>query len=217
VAQKYSLREIKYARTKIAIMNAFIERLKKFRFEEISIRQICQDVEISEATFFNYFSQKLDIINYYLRLLFTKVLWKARKEAPKGRYLALIEAVFKNTASELGNINIIYQIISVLIMQRERPDAIIISDIEKQFAFPECSGIEDIETTFIDRFFEGSLKEALKNGELPKKIDINDVLVSLLAILGGTLLAAKLGNVRDYTYHYMRQIRLLWKGLGVKV
>jgi len=215
--KEYSLREKKHAKTKIAIMNAFIKRLKKSRFENISIRQICKDVEISEGTFFNYFSEKLDIINYYLHLLFLKVLWKTRKEVPQGKYLASIEAVFKNAAAELDNINIIYQIISILIMQRERPKAITISNIEKRLAFPDYDGIEDIPVAFIDHFFEECLKAALKNGELPKKTNIDDVLVSLMAILGGTLLAAKLGNIKDHAYHYIRQLKLLWKGLEVKV
>ena len=215
--REYSLRERKHAKTKIAIMNAFIKRLKKSRFENISILQICKDVEISEGTFFNYFSQKLDIINYYLYFLFLKVLWKTKKETPQGKYLASIEAVFKNAAQELDNINIIYQIISILIMQRERPKAITISNIEKRLAFPDYDGIEDIPVAFIDHFFEECLKAALKNGELPKKTNIDDVLVSLMAILGGTLLAAKLGNIKDHAYHYIRQLKLLWKGLEVKV
>ena len=73
--KEYSLREKKHARTKIAIMNAFIKRLEKTRFDDISIREICKSVEVSEGTFFNYFSEKIDIINYYSHLLFLKIFW----------------------------------------------------------------------------------------------------------------------------------------------
>jgi len=41
-------------------------------------------------------------------------------------------------------------------------------------------------------------------------------LVSLMTIMGGTLMAAKFGSIKDCAYHYMRQLNLLWKGLGVK-
>jgi hypothetical protein len=216
VAEEYSLRERKHAKTKIAIMDAFIKRLEKTRFDDISIREICKSVEISEGTFFNYFSEKVDIINYYSHLLFLKIFWKAQNEIPPGNYLALIEAVFKNVAAELNNVNIIYQIISVMIMQRDKPKTIIIPDVEKHFAFPDYKGIEDITPVFIDDFFEKCLKEAIKNGELPKKINIDDVLVSLTTIMVGTLLATKFVNIKDRTYHYMRQFNLLWKGLGIK-
>ncbi|PIY82366.1 MAG: hypothetical protein COX96_00690 [Candidatus Omnitrophica bacterium CG_4_10_14_0_2_um_filter_44_9] len=214
--KEYSLREKKHARTKIAIMNAFIKRLEKTRFDDISIREICKSVEVSEGTFFNYFSEKIDIINYYSHLLFLKIFWKTRKEVPKGEYIALIEAVFKNAAAELNNVNITYQIISIMVMQQERPKEMAISNIEKHFAFPDCDEIEDVPAIFIDRFFEECLKDALKNGKLPKKTKINDVLVSLMTIMGGTLMAAKFGSIKDCAYHYMRQLNLLWKGLGIK-
>jgi hypothetical protein len=34
--------------------------------------------------------------------------------------------------------------------------------------------------------------------------------------LGGTLLATKFTNIKSQAYHYLRQLDLLWKGLGVK-
>jgi AcrR family transcriptional regulator len=216
VAEEYSLRERKHAKTKIAIMDAFIKRLEKTRFDDISIREICKSVEVSEGTFFNYFAEKIDIIDYYSSLLFLKIFWKTQNEVPAGKYLAAIESVFKNVATELNNINIIYQIISAIIMQRERPKATLISDSEKHFAFPYYKEIEDIPVVFIDTFLEKCLKEAVKNGELPKKTNVDDVLVSLLTILGGTLLATKFTNIKSQAYHYMRQLNLLWKGLGVK-
>jgi len=210
--KKYSLRETKHAKTKIAIMNAFIKRLEKTRFDDISIREICKSIEISEGTFFNYFSEKIDIINYYAYLFFLKIFWKTQNEVPPGKCFASIEAVFKNMAAELNNINIMHQIISIVIMQREKPKAITISNIEKHFAFPDYDGIEDIPTIFIDDFFRERLKVALKNGELPKKTNIDDVLVSLMTILGGTLLAAKFTNIKDRAYHYMRQLNVIWGG-----
>ncbi len=145
-----------------------------------------------------------------------KIFWKTQNEIPPGKYLALIEAAFKNIAAELNNVNIIYQIISFIITQRDRPKSIIISNAEKHFAFPFYKGIEDIPTLFIDEFLEKCLKEAIKNGELPKKTNIEDVMVSLTTILGGTLLATKFTNIKDRAYHYMRQLNLLWKGLGIK-
>lgn len=214
---KYSLRERKHARTKIAIMNAFIERLGKAPFEDISVREICESIEISEGTFFNYFSEKIDIINYYARLLFLKIVWKTRNEVPPEKYFASIEAVFKNAAAELNNINLIYQIISVLIRQREKPKAIAISNIEKRLAFPDCDGIENIPTIFIDDFFKNCVQAAIENGELPKKTNINDVLVSLMTILTGTLLATKFTNVKGRAYHYMRQLHILWECLTERV
>ncbi len=215
--KEYSLRERKHAQTKIALMNAFIKRLERTRFEEISIREICKIVEVSEGTFFNYFSAKIDIIHYYSSLVFLKVFWNAQKEIPPGKHLAFIESIFKNMAVEISNGNVIYQMLSIMIMQKEKPRAAVVSDIEKQFLFPDCPGIENVPIKFIDDILADCLNVAYKNGELPRTTKIDDVQVSLMTILGGTVLATRFTNTKDQTYHLMRQLRLLWKGIGVKV
>ena len=194
-----------------------IKRLERTRFEEISIREICKIVEVSEGTFFNYFSAKIDIIHYYSSLVFLKVFWKAQKESPTGKHLAFIEAIFKNVAVEISNGNIIYPMLSIMIMQKEKPKVAVVSDIEKRFLFPDCPGIENVPIKFIDAILADCLNAAYKNGELPRTTKIDDAQISLMTILGGTVLATRFTNTKDQTYHFMRQLRLLWKGMGVKV
>jgi len=215
--EEYSLRERKYAKTKITLMNAFIKRLEKVRFDDISIRQICKSVEVSEGTFFNYFPEKIDIINYYMNLMFLKVVAKARKDVPGGQYIPLIDAIFVRMSEELLNYNnIVYQTISLMIVQLERPKTVAISNLEKQIFSPGSKGIENVRVMLIDDFLRECLVGAVNNGELPKDIKIDDLLVSLMTILGGTLLAAKFAQIKDRSYHYTRQLRFLWNGLGVK-
>jgi len=215
--KEYPLRERKHARTKIAIMDAFIKRLEKTRFDDISIRQICKNVEVSEGTFFNYFPEKIDIINYYMNLMFLKVVAKARKDVPGGQYIPLIDAIFARMSEELSNYNnIVYQTISLMIVQLERPKTVAISDLEKQIFSPGSKGIENVRVMLIDDFLRECLIGAVNKGELPKDIKIDDLLVSLMTILGGTLLASKFAQIKDRSYHYTRQLRFLWDGLGVK-
>jgi len=214
--KEYSLREIKHGKTKIAIMNAFIKLLEKARYENISIKQLCKSVEVSEGTFFNYFPEKIDIINYYVRLIFMKVIWKAKKDAPKGKYLALLNAVFARMAEEMSNANIMYQLISVMVNQQERPKGISISKIERKIVFPGYAGIDDIPSASPDDLFREYLKGAVSNGELPKNTQINDAVVYLTAIMVGTLLAGKFEHLENKGYHYKRQLDFLWKGLGAR-
>ncbi len=214
--KKYALREKKHAQTKLAIMRAFIERLKNTRYDNISIREVCENVEVSEGTFFNYFPEKIDIINYYMHLVVLKTAWKSKKVKSRGRYLDLIDKSFETLAEEFTNPNLIYEMISIMVIQKDRPKKITIPDIEKCYAFPECEGIEAMPTLFIDDFYRGCLKNALKNGELPPKTNLDDVLISLEAILGGTMMAVKLEKSSNLSYHMKRQLSLLWKGLGRK-
>jgi AcrR family transcriptional regulator len=215
--EEYSLREKKHARTKIAIMNAFMERLKNNRFDEISIKEVCRDAEVAEGTFFNYFPEKIDVIGYFLHLTTVKMIWKARKKAPAGKYLSLIESVFNQLSDEISNNNVIYQIISVLLAQTEKPKKIAISALEKKMAFPGCEGIEETPSVCLDEWFKESVTLALRNAELPPKTNADDVVVSLMTIISGTLLAIRFCNSHSRCYHFMRQLQALWRGLGVRV
>jgi AcrR family transcriptional regulator len=213
----YSLREVKHARTKIALMNAFIERLRNSRFEDIAIKDVCRSAEISEGTFFNYFPGKIDVITYYVNLMTMKLIWQARKKASQGKSIALINAFFKELADEFAKINIKYELISIMVVQHERPKKATISDIEKHLYFPDLAGIEGIAPLLIDEFFMECLQGAQKNGELPGSVNIDDALVSLITIMVGTMIAVKFNDVENLKYQYMRQLQILWKELGVNL
>ena len=104
-----TLREVKHARTKLDIANAFVRRLRTSRYEEISIRELCRSVEISEGRFGGMkinklvFSQLLGaaIIGYVLAL---PLLYRWRPEVvricsafaipvPRTRHMLVIGAI----------------------------------------------------------------------------------------------------------------------------
>jgi AcrR family transcriptional regulator len=212
-----TLRAKKHARTKVALAMAFIEKLKDFRFEDISIREICRDVELSEGTFFNYFDEKIDVVNYYLNLVDLKIIWKARRKGQGADRLALIDRAFAGLVEMVISPNLVSEIITAMVRQKESPQKIAISPMEKRYAFEDCPGIENEPTMRLEDFFRSAIEGAVKNGELPGRQDVEDVVVSLKTILVGTLLAARRDKTnRDLNYHYRRQLAILWKGLGRK-
>jgi len=213
---EYSLREVKHARTKIALMNAFIERLRSSRFEDVAIKDVCKNVEISEGTFFNYFPEKIDIIIYYVNLMTMKFAWKARKKASQGKYIALVNAFFEELGDEFAKLDITYELISIMIVQHAKPKKAAIPDIEKHLFFPYLAGIEDLSPFLIDEFFRECLEGALENGELPGNVNIDNTLVSLMTIMIGTMIAIKFSDIKNIRYQYMRQLQILWKELVVR-
>lgn len=58
-----SLREKKYAKTKLALLDAATERIGEKTFDAISVKELCEQAEVSEATFFNYFPKKQDLLS----------------------------------------------------------------------------------------------------------------------------------------------------------
>ena len=212
-----TLRAKKHARTKVALAMAFIEKLKDSRFEDISIREICRDVELSEGTFFNYFDEKIDVVNYYLCLVDLKIIWQTRLENRGGGLLTAIDRAFTNLVEMVISPNLVSEIITAMVRQKESPQRIAISPLEKRYAFEDCSGIENEPTMRLEDFFRTAIEGAVKNGELPGRQDVEDVVVSLKTILVGTLLAARRDKTnRDLNYHYRRQLAILWRGLGRK-
>jgi len=214
--EKHSLREIKHARTKIAIMKAMVAAMKKARYDDISIRRICRDAEISEGTFFNYFPEKIDIIHFFIQAILLKAIWQSRQFVPERNKLVLIETVFENLAGSINNANIMYQLIAAMMDQRELPKRGGVTPIERELLFPGCAGIEGIRDTGMEEFLTKCLKGAVKNGEIPKNANIDDMVVSLVTILTGTLLATKFADKdnNNIVYHFKRQLAILWNGIG---
>lgn len=214
--KEYSLREIKHARTKITIMKIFIAALEKARYDDISIRCICRDAEISEGTFFNYFPEKIDIIHFFIQAILLKAIWQSRQFVPERHKLVLIETVFENLAGSINNANIMYQLIAAMMDQRELPKRGGVAPIERELLFPGCTGIEGVRDSGMEEFLTDCLKGAVKNGEIPKNANIDDMVVSLVTILTGTLLATKFADKdnNNIVYHFKRQLAILWSGIG---
>ena len=207
------MRNRKFARTKVALMQAFVDRLRMMRFEDISIRNVCRDVEVSEATFFNYFPRKIDVIYYYNQLATIHVVCQARHSGEK-KPLAMIEAAFASVARMMDSPYLLYEMISLLVGEKKVIEPLAISAQEKKFAFPDCDGIEQIEADPMLRGFFGlMIGQAAATGVLPKKTNREEAVVALDTILVGVPLAltpehfSKLGQV------FQSQLALLWKAL----
>ena len=63
--KEYPLRERKYAATKAALLDAVLARLHDQTLDSISVKEVCREVPVSEATFFNYFTSK-DVVRHPL-------------------------------------------------------------------------------------------------------------------------------------------------------
>jgi AcrR family transcriptional regulator len=87
-----SLRERKYAQTKVNLLRTTVAKLNEKRLDEISVRELCDEVFISEATFFNYFPQKSDLLVYYIKLWSLEMQWHIEKDGLFG--FDAIEKIF---------------------------------------------------------------------------------------------------------------------------
>jgi len=56
------LRERKIAKTKAMIAFVFLDLMAEYGFHGFSIKELCVKADIAEATFYNYFPQKIDVL-----------------------------------------------------------------------------------------------------------------------------------------------------------
>jgi AcrR family transcriptional regulator len=214
--QHFPLRERKHAKTKVALTMAFVERLKSARLDDISIKEVCDSVDVSEATFFNYFPAKIDLIYYYQQLTLLKMIWETQRRAKKDSPLHRIDVMFDVLVEEINHPYLFYELISIFIGEKVKPKNLDISRAERFYAFPNCSGIEDVPFVLVEDYLYKNLAEAAKQGDLPKNIDLNDILIMLMTIMVGVPLAISYEKFNTLGHHFKRQLSFLWKGLGRK-
>lgn len=207
------LRERKHARTKLALMGAALEAMERQPLEEIPVKALCEAAMVSEATFFNYFPRKSDILAYFIRLWVLEMAWHGERAREGRPGLGAVEALFKHAAERIQRQPAVMgEVIAYQARQREKPRSQEISRAERALAFPQLDGIEDVQATGLDSVLVPSLQQAVAAGELPPNSHLPTIMVGLIAIFYGVPLALRLGNPQSIASMYTQQLQILWAG-----
>jgi AcrR family transcriptional regulator len=216
--KKPSLRERKYAQTKIRLMKAAVQRLNQTSFESLSVKDLCDTVPVSEATFFNYFPRKSDLLAYIGQLWTLEVSWQGQQVVRQTSGLPAIQAVFDRTAQRIqAQPRLMGELIAWQARLREKPELAPITLAERQLAFPNLEGIEETPGTGLETLLAANVQKAIDAGDLPGNTPINTVMVALLSIYYGVPLALRLANPAAISNMYRQQLLLLWAGLRAAV
>lgn len=62
----FTAQQLKSQDTKQRIYQAAVKMLKEYEYQCITIRNICQEAEVSIGSFYNHFKNKDDLLSYYL-------------------------------------------------------------------------------------------------------------------------------------------------------
>ncbi len=219
--KRFSLRERKSAKTKIALMNEFVKRLEHTNLDNISIREVCEAVDVSEGTFYNYFPAKPDVIYFHIAAFSAVSFWRLFHEIKPKSELEKIDGLLTAMAIEKLNPNQLYGLMSAIIGQRQcalENENLKITAAEKYYAFPECEGIADVEpsTLLFKKFFKECLKKAIENKELPVDTNVEETVVHLKTILSGVALAVETKDFSKISEYRNKHLGLLWKALDRK-
>lgn len=67
---------------KMHIAEAFMKCLKTSTFEQVTVKQICEEAEISRPTFYNHFRDKFDIPHWHFDLAGRSYLYEGGRSLP---------------------------------------------------------------------------------------------------------------------------------------
>jgi AcrR family transcriptional regulator len=211
---RFSLRERKFARTRLAMADIVTHHLDNASLEALSVRALCERAQISEATFFNYFPKKDDIIVYLDKLWSLELNWYGRQAASQKRGLAVIEALFRYTAIQVQKKpGLMGEIIAHEARARDHSARPEITPAERAMAFSDLDGIEEIGEDSLETVLRTALQQAIDQGELPENTLISTAMVGLVSIFYGVPLAIQHSNPSGIAAMYRQQMEVLWAGL----
>ncbi|HEY9198858.1 MAG TPA: TetR/AcrR family transcriptional regulator [Gammaproteobacteria bacterium] len=212
---KIPLRERKYFRTRIQLARALRRQLEQISLEDLNVRDLCDEVEIAEATFYNYFPKKSDLLAYLSQLWSVELAWHGQQAiAQGGSGLAVVQSVFERAAQQFqiapGSAG---ELIAWQARTRQRQAPEPLDPNERRLAFPEQLGIEAMEDQRLEHVFATALQRAIDQNELPRNAHLPTTMVALISIFYGVPLALRLSNPAGIGAMYRQQLVILWTGL----
>ncbi|MCB9450879.1 MAG: TetR/AcrR family transcriptional regulator [Anaerolineaceae bacterium] len=205
------LRERKYAATKAALMQGLVSRLAQQTLDEITVKEVCAEIPVSETTFFNYFPSKQAAIGYRIQLWSIRTLWEMQQQiAQGGTYLDAIATIFDSAAQgEEQNPGVMREVVAFQVSQKFDFQPLI--EAEYVHHFPDLPGITQVEGQSIDRMIGDQLEAAQQSGELPLGVDLpalTAILIGVFFISPVMLSSGQSGSLRDF---YRRQLNILFR------
>lgn len=208
------LRQRKHARTKLALLDATLDAIRSRPLEEVTVRQLCDAAEISEASFFNYFPRKSDVLTYFVQLWSIEMAWHAARLARTGGGLAAIEGIFARTAREFAaHPGPMAEVIAGQVRMTAPPRFAEITLAERLLRFPDLDGIDEIEGRGLQDLLPPLVERAVAAGELPRGLDRESALIALATIFLGLPVVMRGSRPAAIERAYREQLRLLWAGL----
>lgn len=184
------LRERKHARTKLALLDAFVAAMEQKPIEEIAVRELCATVPVSEATFFNYFRGKADLVTYFVQLWSLDHAWHATRTLEREGALAALHEIFARTATTVREHPRVMA--EVLAAQARYEGPVVAHEIglaERRERFAELGGIDALPALGLDSLLPWLLEEAVRRGELSEEAPRELLFLTLAAVFFGTPIA----------------------------
>ena len=203
------LRDRKAAKIKLAILEEMVSLLKKMKFKQINVMELCDTIDISKVTFFKYFPKKEETLIYFMNIWCLRQIVNLQKSGKVG--IAAIQLFFTSLAKDYEmNPNLMLALIGFIANLDEIPTTYKITAIEKKLLYPDEDGIENLEIMNIHEILDEHLKEAVKLREVDLNYTIDERLNLLASLFYGTALTAHTKRIKDVESLYKGNLKFVF-------
>jgi len=208
------LRQRKFAQTKLGLLHAATAEMSRTPFDLIRVKDLCRKIGISDASFFNYFEKKNDLIAYFIYVWALEMGWHAERLAARQGGLAAVEKIFSLTAQKAREQpGLLEEIIAQQARIHERATVTKITLAERLLAFPDLDGIDGISASGLHELLPPLLERAIAKGELPRTIDRKTAMIAIASVFFGTPVTLRSAGQAELEARYRKQLQIIWKGL----
>lgn len=209
------LRIKKQARTKLALLAALVEKLAAGeKYDGVRIKDLCAVANISEAGFFNYFSNKEALLVYYVQIWSLEVGWHAHEMLSKGDALAAIEEIFLRTAQMVKeNPCMMAEIIAFQARGSATIEPSEVGIAERLLAHPDLPGVDELPARGLDAILPELLRQAKQSGQMRADVDEQFVYVTLLALFFGAPVVLRRAEPEMLGAIWKAQLAFIWSSI----
>lgn len=208
------LRQRKFARTRLSLARVLADALGEQSFAEVPVKRLCRAAELSEATFFNYFPRKQDLMAYLAHLWVLELGWHVERASAGAYGLQVVDRLFAEVARTCERRpGVLAELLAWIARGGTLSTGLQINALEKQLAFPDLPGIEEIPVKGIDAWLVPQLEAAIKQGDLPENTLVPLLLGSLLSVLFGVPLTLLATDPARIAPAYRQQLALVLAGI----
>ncbi len=185
------LREQKAGRTRLALLQALTTRLRTRSFAEVGVKELCQEVGISEPTFFNHFGTKGALLEYFISLWSIELQSRARTGDARSSGVARLRLLFELAGKAIrANPGVMQEIIAHQIRVRRQPIPYPLNAAERLIRFPELADVCAFEPMTVSQVVRAALQDAQRAQELKPDVDLHTTEMLLMAVFFGVPAAA---------------------------
>ncbi len=204
---RYSLRDIKKARTRIQLYETGLAMMKTRRFSDIMVDEICREAELSKVTFFKCFPQKEALLVYFMRVWLTERILEIQSDDKQGfdAVWHLLESVADWHEHTPGVMPSLIAFLAQVDMHPCMPE---LSEAEIHLLFPEQENQASASPNLY-LFFEECMVQAQREGTLASELKPEEAVKLLFTVFYGAFLTARLYASTDIRGFYELHVNRL--------